>query len=40
MPVEVNKEICIGCGACVDVCLVGAIKLNEADGEAESDETI
>ncbi|MBE6126213.1 MAG: 4Fe-4S dicluster domain-containing protein [Erysipelotrichaceae bacterium] len=40
MPVEVNKEICIGCGACVDVCPVGALQLNEEDGKAESDETI
>ena len=35
MPVEVNKEICIGCGACVGVCPVGALSLDE-DGKAES----
>ncbi len=27
MAVRVNKEICIGCGRCQDVCPVEAIKL-------------
>ena len=40
MPVEVNKDLCIGCGACVDVCPVGALQLGEEDGKAESDENI
>lgn len=35
----VDKEKCIGCGQCVDVCPVNAIKL--ADGKADiSDECI
>ena len=36
MPVTVNKEMCLGCGACTEVCPVGAIVLGE-DGLAESD---
>ncbi len=36
MPVEVNKEMCVGCGACVGVCPVGALQLDE-EGKAESD---
>lgn len=39
MPVEVNKEICIGCGACVGVCPVGALALDE-EGKAESNPDI
>lgn len=30
MPAFVNKAECVGCGACVDACGVGAIKM---DGE-------
>lgn len=29
MPRVVNKEDCIGCGACVDVCPVQCITLDE-----------
>ncbi len=29
MAAVVNQDICIGCGACVGVCPVGAIALNE-----------
>lgn len=36
MAAKVNAEVCAGCGACVDGCPVGAIKLN-ADGKAEVD---
>ncbi len=35
----VNKEMCIGCCSCVNVCPVGAIKLDK-DGKAEIDKTI
>ena len=39
MPVTVNKELCIGCGACVGVCPVGALELDE-EGMSESNEEI
>lgn len=34
MPVTVNKELCLGCGACEGQCPAGAIVLGE-DGLAE-----
>jgi len=39
MPAKVNKDTCIGCGACVGVCPVEAIKL-EDDGKAVVDENV
>ena len=39
MPVTVDKELCIGCGACVGVCPVGALELDE-EGKSESNEEI
>jgi ferredoxin len=33
MPIKVNKDICIGCGACVSLC-PSAFELNE-DGKSE-----
>ncbi|MCD8480353.1 MAG: 4Fe-4S binding protein [Candidatus Cloacimonetes bacterium] len=30
MAVKIDKDTCIGCGACVDVCPVSALKM-EAD---------
>ena len=39
MPVTVNKELCISCGACVGVCPVGALELDE-EGKSESNEEI
>lgn len=35
----VNKDLCIGCCSCVNVCPVNAIKLG-ADGKAEIDKNV
>ena len=35
----VDKNKCIGCGACVDSCPMGCISIGD-DGKAEIDETI
>jgi ferredoxin len=37
MPAKVDKDTCIGCGACAGVCPVGAIALQD-DGKAGVDE--
>ncbi|MCK4520325.1 4Fe-4S binding protein [Candidatus Parcubacteria bacterium] len=34
---KINKSKCAGCGACVEVCPYGAIKIGE-DGKAVIDE--
>lgn len=34
---KVDKEKCVGCGACVQTCPHGAIKIGE-DGKAEVDQ--
>ncbi|MBV1710050.1 MAG: ferredoxin [Firmicutes bacterium HGW-Firmicutes-10] len=39
MPVRVDKDLCIGCGACVGVCPVSALSM-EDDGKAFCDESI
>ena len=39
MPVVVNKDLCLGCGACVSVCPVEALSL-DADGHAESNKDV
>ena len=36
MPVNVNHDVCIGCGACTGVCPTGAMHLN-GEGKAECD---
>ena len=33
----IDKEKCIGCGTCVDVCPVNAISLND-EGKAQIDQ--
>ena len=37
MPVNVNEDACIGCGACVGVCPVGSLSMN-GDGKSVCDE--
>ncbi|MEA3449451.1 MAG: ferredoxin [Patescibacteria group bacterium] len=34
MSVEVDKNLCIGCGACVAIC-PKTFKMNDAEGKAE-----
>ncbi len=36
MAVKIDKDTCIGCGACVDVCPVQALSME--DGKAKCDE--
>lgn len=37
MAVKIDKDTCIGCGACVDVCPVNALSME--DGKAVCDES-
>lgn len=37
MAVKVDVDTCIGCGACVGVCPVGALSMND-DGKSVCDE--
>ncbi len=37
MPVKISLDACIGCGACVGVCPVSALSLND-EGKAIVDE--
>ena len=39
MPVTVDMDRCIGCGACVGVCPVSALSLDE-NGKSECDEAV
>ena len=39
MPVTVDKDVCVGCGACEANCPVGAIAVKE-DGKAECDPDV
>lgn len=34
MPVKINADVCVGCGACTGVCPTESLKLN-ADGKSE-----
>jgi ferredoxin len=38
MPAKVNKELCTGCGTCVDECPSDAITIDEEKGCAVVDE--
>lgn len=37
MAVKINKEKCVGCGACVDTCPVSALSMN--GDKAQCDES-
>ena len=37
MPVTVNADLCIGCAACVGVCPVGALSMNDEE-KSQCDE--
>ena len=39
MPVYVDQDTCIGCGACTGVCPTGAIALGD-EGKAECNEDV
>lgn len=36
---EINKEVCVGCGACIEACPVGAIAF-DAEGKAEINKEV
>lgn len=38
MAVKIDKDTCIGCGACVDTCPVSALSL--VDDKAQCDESV
>jgi ferredoxin len=39
MPVTVDKDLCIGCGACTGVCPVSALSLDD-NGKSQCDESV
>ncbi|MFI3285010.1 MAG: 4Fe-4S binding protein [Erysipelotrichaceae bacterium] len=39
MPVTIEKDTCIGCGACVGTCPVTALSM-DAEGHASCDESV
>ncbi|MDR1795391.1 MAG: 4Fe-4S binding protein [Erysipelotrichaceae bacterium] len=39
MPVKVNVDVCVGCGACTGVCPVSALTIGD-DGKATCDESL
>ena len=39
MPVTVDKDVCIGCGACTGVCPVSALSLDD-NGKSQCDESV
>lgn len=39
MPAKVDKELCVGCGACEATCPVGAIELEDG-GQAICNEDV
>ena len=39
MPVTVDQDTCIGCGACTGVCPVSALSLND-EGKSQCNEDV
>ena len=37
MPVKIDTDTCVGCGACPDVCPTGSLNL-DADGKCQVNE--
>lgn len=40
MAVKIDIELCIGCGACVDVCPVGALSMQDDKAVCDEDACI
>ncbi|MBR4446278.1 MAG: 4Fe-4S binding protein [Solobacterium sp.] len=39
MPVTIDRELCVGCGACVGTCPVGALELDD-EGKSTCNEDV
>ena len=37
MPVKVDRDLCVGCGACSGVCLTGSLELDD-EGKTKVNE--
>ncbi len=40
MTAQINYETCVGCGACVDICPVQAIDLNDGKAVVSNEDCI
>ena len=40
MAVEINPDLCVGCGACVDVCPVEALSMKKEKATCDGDKCI
>ena len=39
MPVTIDRDLCVGCGACVATCPVGALELDD-EGKSTCNEDV